>query len=172
MVCAGGNYGKLTKEDNYEGKFIALVGEGGRIYPIPWKNGKFPRPVRPALATEVQAATNIMGEEMPGLDEGTIWLELTTDSKGLQEARQVDNQLRDKGTAVDTAVLKRSVDMNTYISSQETSRHDHPTKQKACRNKSRQAFMYGQVNTGFQFLRVSKEFGTNVKTKILYTFTQ
>ena len=126
MVCAGGNYGKLNKEDNYERKVIALVGEGGRIYPIPWKNGKFPRPVRPALAAEAQAATNIMGEEMSGIDEGTIGLGLATDSKSLQEACHVDNQPKDKRTAVDTAVLKRSVDMNIYISSQKISRYEPP----------------------------------------------
>ena len=78
------------------------------------------------VKAEVQAATNIMGEEMPGLDEGIIGLGLTTDSKSLQEACQVGNQPKDKGTAVDTAVLKRSVDMNTHASSQETSRHGHP----------------------------------------------
>ena len=63
---------------------------------------------------------------MQGLDEGTTGMGLTINSKGLQEVYQTDNQLEDKGTAVDTAVLRRSVDMNTYISSQENSRHKHP----------------------------------------------
>ena len=74
--------------------------------------------------------------------------------------------------------------MNTYTSSQETSQHEHPqhyveiadplTKPEACRDRSRQALMYGQVDTGFQFRRVSKEPGPNVYTKIfvLYSITQ
>ena len=49
-----------------------------------WLAMKFSRPARFALAAEVQAAANIMSEEMPGLDEGTIGLGLTTDSKSLQ----------------------------------------------------------------------------------------
>ena len=63
---------------------------------------------------------------MLSFDEGIIGLGLTTDSKSLQEACQVGNQPKDKGTDVDTAVPKRPVDMNTHISSQETSQHDHP----------------------------------------------
>ena len=51
---------------------------------------------------------------------------LVTDSKSLQEACYRDNQPNNKRTAIDTAVLKRSVDTNTYISSQENSRHKHP----------------------------------------------
>ena len=73
-----------------------------------------------ALTAEDQAVANTMGEEMPGLDEGTIGLGLTTYSKSLQEAWQVDNQPKDEGTAVDTGVLKRSVD-NAHTSPQETS---------------------------------------------------
>ena len=67
--------------------------------------------------------------------------------------------------------------MNAYISSQETSRHEHPqhygviadplTKPEACRDRSRQALMYGQVDTEFQFRHASKEPGTYVYTKIL-----
>ena len=96
-----------------------------------------------------------MGEEMPGLDEGTIGLGLTTDSKSLKEACQVGNQPKDKGTAVDTAILKRSVDMNTYISSQGTSRHDHPqywveTKKISDSQPSNEAeSLPQQVKTGF-----------------------
>ena len=74
-----------------------------------------------ARTAEDQAVANTMGEEMPGLDEGTIGPGLTTYSKSLQEAWQVDNQPKDEGKAVDTAVLKRSADMNTHASSQETS---------------------------------------------------
>ena len=73
-----------------------------------------------APPAEDQAVVNTKGEEMPGLDEGTTY------SKSLQEAGQVDNQPKDEGTAVDTGVLKRSVDMNAHTSSQETSRHGHP----------------------------------------------
>ena len=104
----GGNYGKVTKADNYE---------------------------------------------------GTAGLALATDSKSLQEACHGDNQLNNKRTAVDTAALRRSVDMNIYISSKETSRHEHPqhyveiadslTKPGACRNWLRQALMSGKVNTRF-----------------------
>ena len=72
--------------------------------------------------------------------------------------------------------------MNIYTSSQETSRHEHPqhrveaskisdsrppNKARSLPRQVRQALMFGQVDTGFQFLRVSKELGTNVKTKIL-----
>ena len=128
----------------------------------------------------------IMGKEMQGFDEGTIGPGLTTDSESLQEIGQVDNQPEDKGTAVDTAILKRSVDVNTYISSQETSRHDHPqywvdTKKisdsqpsneaESLPNRSKQAFLYGQVSTRLQFLHVSKEVGTNVKTKLSYFYS-
>ena len=53
---------------------------------------------------EARAAANIMGEEMSGIVEGTTGPALGTD----------------------TAVLRRSVDMATYTSSQETSRQEHP----------------------------------------------
>ena len=49
-----------------------------------------------------------------------------TNNKNLQEACYRDNQLNNKRIAVDTAALRRSVDTNTYISSQENSRHEHP----------------------------------------------
>ena len=75
---------------------------------------------------EARAAANIMGEEMSGIVEGTSGLALGTDGKSVQEACHTGNQMKDKRTAGDTAVLRRSVDMNTYISSQETSRHEHP----------------------------------------------
>ena len=48
---------------------------------------------------------------------------------------------------------------------------DPLTKQGACRDRLRQALMFGQVDTGFQFLCVSKELGTNVKAKILYFYS-
>ena len=188
MACAGGNHGKLNKEDDYERKVIALLGKGGRIHPIPWKDGKFPRPARPALTAEVQA----------------------NGSKSPQEACQVDNQQKDMRAAVDTAVLKRSVDTNIYINPQKVSDSrpsneagniykqgtstsvprrsadmsihsivwrpirsqvaDPPTKQGACCDRPRQALMLGQVDTGFQFLCVSKELGTNVKANKIFIF--
>ena len=164
---------------------MEMNGESRRIYTISWKNGKLSRTARSALAAEVQAATNIMGEEMQGLDEGTTGLGLTTDSKSLQEVCQIDNQSEDKGTGVDTAVLRRSGDMNIYISSKETSRNEHPqhyveianplAKPGACRNWLRQALMSGQVDTRFQFRCVSKEPETNVQTKkfsMFYSITQ
>ena len=65
--------------------------------------------------------------------------------------------------------------MKTYISPKETSRHEHPhhyvetadppTKPGACRNWLRQALMSGQVDTRFQFQRVSKEPGTKCADK-------
>ena len=122
MVYEGGNYGKLTQANRYEEKLVVLVRECGGIYPISWKNEKFPRPTGFVSAAEVQAATNIMGDEMPSIVEGTI--ELATDNKGSQEAYQVDNQPGDKRAAVETAALKRSFDTN--IHSQETSRCEHP----------------------------------------------
>ena len=64
---------------------MEMKGESGRIYTSSWKKEKLSRPVRVALVAEVQATANIMGEEMPGLDEGTTGLGLTTNSKGLQE---------------------------------------------------------------------------------------
>ena len=50
---------------------------------------------------------------------------------------------------------------------------DPLTMQETCRNRSRQASLYGQVNKGFQTLYVSKELGINVgaKTFIFYYFT-
>ena len=49
-----------------------------------------------------------------------------TNNKNLQEGCYGDNQLNNKRTAIDAAVLRRSVDTNTYISSQMNSRHEHP----------------------------------------------
>ena len=143
MVCADGSYGKLNKVDSCGGKFIALVGEGWKTCPIAWGSRKFPRPVRSALAAEAQAAADAMREgeairlqweEMSGMDERTARLVLVTDSKSLQEACHTDNQLKDKKTAIDMAVLRRSVDMNT--------------KQGACCDKSRQALISGRVDFG------------------------
>ena len=160
---------------------MEMNGESGRTYTISWKNEKLSRTARYALAAEVQAAANIMGEEMQGLDEGTTGLGLTTDSKSLQEVCQVDNPSEDKGTAVDTAVIRRLADMDIYTSSQKTSRHEHPqhrvepskisdsrppNKTKSLPQQVRQALMFRQTDTGFQLRCVSNESGTNVPTKI------
>ena len=107
------------------------------------------------LAAEDQAAAKIMGKEIQGFDEGTIGPGLTTDSESLQETWQVDNQPEDKGTAVDTAVPKRSDDTDTYTSSQETNRHGHPqywvdTKRISDNQPSNEAeSLPQQVKTGF-----------------------
>ena len=161
MVCADGSYGKLNKVDSCGGKFIALVGEGGKMCPISWGSRKFPRPARSALAAEAQAAADAMGEgeairlqweEMSGMDEGTARLVLVTDSKSLQEACHTDNQLKDKRTAIDVAVLRRSVDMGIYSIMWRPGRSqlaDPFTKQGACCDKLRQALMSGHVDFGF-----------------------
>ena len=136
--------------DSCRGKFIALVGEGWKMCPVAWGSRKLPRPARSALAAEAQAAADAMGEgeairlqseEMSGMDEETARLSeetarlsLVTDSKSPQEARHTDNQPKDKRTAIDMAVLRRSVDMNT--------------KQGACCDKSRQALISGRVDFG------------------------
>ena len=112
MVCADGSYGKLNKVDSCGGRFIALVGEGGKMCPISWGSRKFPRPARSALAAEAQAAADAMGEgevirlqweEMSSMDKGTTRLVLVTDSKSLEEACKTDNQMKDKRTAIDVA---------------------------------------------------------------------
>ena len=161
MVCADGSYGKLNKVDSCGGKFIALVGEGGKMCPISWGSRKFPRPARSALAAEAQAAADAMGEgeairlqweEMSGMDEGTARLVLVTDSKSLQEACHTDNQLKDKRTAIDVAVLRRSVDMGIYNIMWGPGRSqlaDPFTKQGACCDKLRQALVSGHVDFGF-----------------------
>ena len=114
---------------------------------------------------------------------------LVTDSKSLQEAYHGDNQPNSKRTAVDTAVLRRLVDMNIYTSSQETSRHEHPqhcveaskisdsrpsNKARSLPGQVRQAITFGQGDTGSQFWCVSNEPKTNVHTKIFvfYAITQ
>ena len=107
------------------------------------------------LSAEDQVAAKIMGKEMQGFDEGTIGPGLTTDSESLQEIGQVDNQPEDKGTAVDTAVPKRSGNTNTYTSSQETNRHGHPqhwvdTRRISDNQPSNEAeSLPQQVKTGF-----------------------
>ena len=78
-----------------------------------------PRPARSALAPEAQAAADAMGEGEAirlqfGMDKETARLVLVTDSKSLQEACHTENQLKDKRTAIDVAVLRRSVDMSIY----------------------------------------------------------
>lgn len=161
MVCADGSYGKLNKVDSCGGKLIALVGEGGNMCPITWGCRKFPRPARSALAAEVQAAADAMGEgevirlqweEMSGMDKGTARLVLVTDSKSLQEACQTDNQLKDKRTAIDMAVLRRSVEMNIYSimwRPGKTQLADPLTKQGACCDRLRHALTTGQVSIAF-----------------------
>ena len=62
IVCADSSYGKLDNVDSCGGRFIALVGEGGKMCPITWGSRKFPRPARSALAAEAQAAADAMGE--------------------------------------------------------------------------------------------------------------
>ena len=161
MVCADGSYGKLNNVDSCGGRFIALVGENGKMCPITWGSRKFPRPARSALAADAQAAADAMGEgeairlqweEMSGMDEGTARLVLVTDSKSLQEACQTDNQMKDKRTAIDIAVLRRSVDMNIYSIMWKPGRSqlaDPLTKQGACCDRLRQALMSGQVDMAF-----------------------
>jgi hypothetical protein len=161
MVCADGSYGKLNKVDSCGGKLIALVGEGGNMCPITWGCRKFPRPARSALAAEAQAAADAMGEgeairlqweEMSGMDKGTARLVLVTDSKSLQEACQTDNQLKDKRTAIDMAVLRRSVEMNIYSimwRPGKTQLADPLTKQGACCDRLRHALTTGQVSIAF-----------------------
>ena len=59
---------------------------------------------------EEEETIRLQGEEMSGTDEVTTRLAmvgLTPDSKRLQEVHQIDNQAEDKGTVVDTAVLRR-----------------------------------------------------------------
>jgi len=161
MVCADGSYGKLNKVDSCGGKLIALVGENGKMCPISWGSRKFPRPARSALAAEAQAAADAMGEgeairlqweEMSGMDKETARLVLVTDSKSLQEACHTDNQLKDKRTAIDVAVLRRSVDMSIYSIMWRPGRSqlaDPLTKQGACCDRLRQALMSGQVDIAF-----------------------
>ena len=141
-------------------------------------------------AMEEEEAMRLQGEEMSGTDERTTRLEVvgqTTDSKSLKEVYQIDNQSENKGTVDDTAVRRRSVDMNIYTSSQETSRHEHPqhrvgtskisdsrppNKARSLPQQVTQALMFGQVDTRFQLRCVSNEPGTIVPTKIFYSTTQ
>ena len=161
MVCADGIYGKLNKVDSCGGRFVALVGEGGRMCPISWGSRKFPRPARSALAAEAQAAADAMGEgeairlqweEMSGMDKETARLVLVTDSKNLQEACRTDNQIKDKRTAIDVAVLRRSIDMDIYSVMWKPGKSqlaDPLTKQGACCDRMRQALTSGRVDIVF-----------------------
>ena len=86
------------------------------------------------------------------MDEGTARLVLVTDSKSLQEACHTDNQLKDKRTAIDVAVLRRSVDMGIYSIMWRPGRSqlaDLFTKQGACCDRLRQALVSGHVDFGF-----------------------
>ena len=47
---------------------------------------------------------------------------------------------------------------------------DPPIMQGACCDTPRQVFMLRKVDTGFQFLCVSKELGTNVKANKIFIF--
>ena len=92
---------------------------------IAWGSRKFPRPARSAPAAEAQAAV---------------------------DAVDTDNQPKDKRTAIDVAVLRRSVDMNLYSIMWRPGRSqlaDPFTKQGACCDKLRQALVSGQVDFGF-----------------------
>ena len=92
---------------------------------IAWGSRKFPRPARSAPAAEAQAAVDAM---------------------------DTDNQPKDKRTAIDVAVLRRSVDMNLYSIMWRPDRSqltDPFTKQGACCDKLRQALISGQVDLGF-----------------------
>ena len=158
MVCADGSYGKLNKVDSCGGRFIALVGEGGRMCPISWGSRKFPRPARSALAAEAQAAADAMEEgevirlqweEMSSMDKGTTRLVLVTDSKSLEEACKTDNQMKDKRTAIDIAVLRSSIDLGIYNIMWKPGKSqlaDPFTKQGACCDRLRQALVSGHVD--------------------------
>ena len=97
-------------------------------------------------------AIRLQWEEMSGMDKETARLVLVTDSKSLQEACHTDNQLKDKRTAIDVAVLRRSVDMSIYSIMWRPGRSqlaDPLTKQGACCDRKRQALMSGQVDIAF-----------------------
>ena len=97
-------------------------------------------------------AIRFQWEEMSGMDVGTSRLVLVTDSKSLQEACHTDNQLKDKRTAIDVAVLRRSVDMGIYSIMWRPGRSqlaDPFTKQGACCDRLRQALVSGHVDFGF-----------------------
>ena len=101
---------------------------------------------------KTQEAIRLQWEEMSGMDEGTARLAMVTDSKSLQETCQTGNQIKDKRTAIDIAVLRRSVDMNTYSIMWRPGRSqlaDPLTKQGACCDMLRQALMSGQADMGF-----------------------
>ena len=76
--------------------------------------------------------------------------------------------------------------MDTYTSSQETSRHKHPrhrveaskisdsqlsNKARSLPRQVRQVLTFGQVDTGFQFRCASNEPGTDVPTKIFMFYS-
>ena len=91
-------------------------------------------------------------EKMSGMDEGTTRLALVNDSKSSQEACHTDNQPKDKRTAFDIAVLRRSANMSIYSIMWRPRRSllaDPPTKQGACRKRLKQALMSGRVDMAF-----------------------
>ena len=97
-------------------------------------------------------AIRFQWEEMSGMDAGTSRLVLVTDSKSLQEACHTDNQLRDKRTAIDVAVLRSSVEMGVYNIMWRPGKSqlaDPLTKQGACCDRLRQALVSGHVDFGF-----------------------
>ena len=86
------------------------------------------------------------------MDEGTARSVLVTDSKSLQKACHTENQLKEKRTTIDGAVLRRSVDTRTYSIMWRPRRSqlaDPITKQGACCDKLRQALVSGHVDFGF-----------------------
>ena len=161
MVYADGSYGKLNGVDSCGGKFIALVGKDGNTCPITWGSNKFPRPARSALAAEAQAAADAMGlgefvrklwEEMNGMDDETCRLVLVTDSNSLKEASMTDNQIKDKRTAIDVAVLRRSVELGIYHILWRPGKYqlaDTLTKQGANCDKLRQVLSSGIGDLSF-----------------------
>ena len=74
------------------------------------------------------------------------------DGKLAKNNAATDYDLADKRTAIDVAVLRRSVDMNLYSIMWRPGRSqlaDPFTKQGACCDKLRQALVSGQVDFGF-----------------------
>ena len=86
------------------------------------------------------------------MDEGTTRLARVTDSKSSQEACHTGNQLKDKRTASDIAVLRRSANTSIYIIMWRPRRSplaDPPMKQGACRKRLKQALMSGRIDMAF-----------------------
>ena len=85
--------------------------------------------------------------ERSGMDEGTARLALAIDNRSSQEACRAYNQLKDKRTDYDIAVLRRSITMSFYSTMWRPGRSllTNPlTKKEACCNTLIQALMSGQ----------------------------